>query len=224
MKKEKVLDIIAYLFVGLSLMVDFIPNVNLSIKAKLFVYVLSILLIFINMKIQNKKLKNDEKKENIKKGLLKIFILYSILIATLLFLDGNYRAYTWRKNINMFSKEYLQNFCNIVPFSTIMDFFNKSAQGYLNTKILITNILGNIFIFVPYGFFLPMIFGDKFKSLKKFILVMIAIVFAVEVIQFITGLGSFDVDDIILNTLGAVVGFLIFKIDNVKACINNICK
>lgn len=224
MKKVQILDIIAYLFVGLNLVIDFMSNISLSVKAKLFVYILSILLIFVNMKIQNKKLENDEKEKNIRKGLLKIFIVYSILIMTLLFLDGNFRMYTWRKNVNIFSKEYFQNFCNIVPFSTIINFFDKSAKGYLNTRILITNILGNILIFAPYGFFLPTIFEDKFKSSKNFILGMIVIVFVVEVVQFLTGLGSFDIDDIILNTLGAVMVFLIFKVEKINIFIKNICK
>ena len=218
MKKVQILDIIAYLFVGLNLVIDFMPNISLSVKAKLFVYILSILLIFVNMKIQNKKLENDEKEKNIRKGLLKIFIVYSILIMTLLFLDGNFRMY------NIFSKEYFQNFCNIVPFSTIINFFDKSAKGYLNTRILITNILGNILIFAPYGFFLPTIFEDKFKSSKNFILGMIVIVFVVEVVQFLTGLGSFDIDDIILNTLGAVMVFLIFKVEKINIFIKDICK
>ena len=71
------------------------------------------------------------------------------------------------------------------------------------------NLVGNVMIFVPFGFLLPMVFEKK----KSFFLMMImafAFVFGIEVFQLVSGFGAVDVDDIILNCLGAVMGYLVY--------------
>lgn len=69
--------------------------------------------------------------------------------------------------------------------------------------------LGNIGAFIPFGIAIPLIFGMRFRT---FIGAFIASIFFLEVIQSLTFLGTFDTMDIISNTLGAIIGFLVYKI------------
>ncbi len=71
-----------------------------------------------------------------------------------------------------------------------------------------TNLLGNILIFVPYGFLVAM--ASRYRGFWKTFVYSFGLSLGVEVFQLVTRVGSFDVDDILLNTLGGVLGYLIF--------------
>jgi glycopeptide antibiotics resistance protein len=74
----------------------------------------------------------------------------------------------------------------------------------------LTDLLGNIVLFIPLPFFLVFIF--KIKPLWKTILIAFIISSCVEVTQYILHIGVADIDDIICNTLGAVIGTLVVKL------------
>ena len=74
-----------------------------------------------------------------------------------------------------------------------------------------TNIFGNVMGFIPYGFILPVI-THRCRNGFFIILSGFALSLTVETIQLVTRSGCFDVDDLILNTLGAAVGYLIFAV------------
>ena len=94
----------------------------------------------------------------------------------------------------------------------------ESEAGF---KAMLVNVVGNIACFVPFGILLPF----NVKKLDRFASVLLlAFVFtlSIESVQLITRTGSFDVDDILLNTLGGILGYAIYKIvliikNNVKA-------
>ena len=76
---------------------------------------------------------------------------------------------------------------------------------------VVTNLLGNVVGFVPFGFILPLIV----RRARGFFLITLsgfALSLFVEVVQLITKVGCFDVDDLILNTLGAAVGYILFAV------------
>ena len=81
----------------------------------------------------------------------------------------------------------------------------------MGTFALFTNVFGNVLGFVPYGFILPVITG-KMRNGFFIILSGFVISLTIEVIQLITKVGCFDVDDMILNTAGAALGYLLFFI------------
>ena len=67
----------------------------------------------------------------------------------------------------------------------------------------------NILLFMPLGFFLPMLY-EKFDTLGKTALVGFLISFSVEIVQMF-GFGATDINDLITNTIGACLGYGIFK-------------
>ena len=91
---------------------------------------------------------------------------------------------------------------NFVPFKEILRYD-------LGTGLFYKNIFGNMLLFVPYGIFIA-----KYVNLKQPIVVtLIAFItsLSIEVIQFLIG-RVFDVDDIILNVVGCLLGYCIYRL------------
>nr|WP_315024575.1 VanZ family protein [uncultured Aminipila sp.] len=68
---------------------------------------------------------------------------------------------------------------------------------------------GNIAAFIPFGILIPLLFRIDFR---KFIIFFILVILFLETLQSITFLGTFDIDDVISNTLGAIVGFIGYRV------------
>lgn len=96
---------------------------------------------------------------------------------------------------------------NLVPFKEIMRFIRGARN--VGTKAVWMNIGGNIAAFVPFGLFIAPVFGRQFSLWQK-VLMSLDFAMIVETIQLITRVGSFDVDDLLLNTLGGLLGGLIY--------------
>ncbi len=73
------------------------------------------------------------------------------------------------------------------------------------------NLGGNIIAFVPFGLFFPLL-SRKNRSFWKVTLISFQVSLGVELIQLISRVGSCDVDDMILNTLGGMLGYCCFQI------------
>ena len=67
-----------------------------------------------------------------------------------------------------------------------------------------------IILFIPLGFFLPVVFKSNRKAYKT-ILITFALTFGIEFFQYFIGRSS-DIDDIITNLLGGIIGFIVFKL------------
>lgn len=98
---------------------------------------------------------------------------------------------------------------NLIPFVEIRRFW--IYRDSLGSVALYTNIFGNIIGFLPFGFILPIV---THRMRSGFVIIMsgFALSLTVELIQLVTRVGIFDVDDLILNTLGAAIGYLFFVI------------
>lgn len=95
---------------------------------------------------------------------------------------------------------------NLIPFKTILPYL-LGKNGLL---IAALNIGGNIILFLPIGFLLPTLFSRI--SWIKIISIAIATGIIVEGIQAILHIGIFDIDDVILNGLGLILGFWAYGI------------
>ena len=69
---------------------------------------------------------------------------------------------------------------------------------------------GLVPFFLPFGFFLPM--ASKYRSFFAAVFYSFTLSLCVETFQLLTKVGSFDVDDLLLNTIGGVAGYIIFVI------------
>ena len=98
--------------------------------------------------------------------------------------------------------------CNFVPFLTIKQMIQlmKDPNGSFVTFSAI-NLIGNVVMFIPLGYLLPKTFPKLKNFFRLFFWVTVSVVL-VETLQLITTLGSCDIDDLILNLSGAILGYL----------------
>jgi glycopeptide antibiotics resistance protein len=77
--------------------------------------------------------------------------------------------------------------------------------------ITVRNIVGNVFLFVPWGFLAPQLFSS-IQTLIKILVAAVFISLCIEIIQFVLVVGVADIDDVLLNTVGAWIGFYFFTL------------
>ncbi len=102
---------------------------------------------------------------------------------------------------------------NIVPFrQKLHDLSYYHSMSAFERWNFLTDLLGNIGLFVPLPFFLLLFF--KIKETWKTVAIAAVISAAVEITQYFFRIGIADIDDIILNILGAVIGAGVLKLFN----------
>ena len=129
-----------------------------------------------------------------------LFVLYIMLLITVIFFKYGYMA-----SFILLQETDRPFRGNFIPLKTITFYCRTSS-----IDITIRELLGNVIAFAPMGFLLPFLF-NRIKGVVKVSIISFTISLFFELIQLITNLGSFDVDDMILNTLGAIIGFMVYK-------------
>jgi glycopeptide antibiotics resistance protein len=95
---------------------------------------------------------------------------------------------------------------NFIPFTTIVPYL----LGFKGWIIAGVNLVGNIALLVPIGFLVPFVYRNI--TWKKSLALGVAAGLVIEVMQTVLRVGIFDIDDVILNTLGVMIGYWIFII------------
>lgn len=104
---------------------------------------------------------------------------------------------------------------NFIPFKEIFRY-------QVGSRLFIRNIIGNILLFLPYGYFASDYLKSKKVWLIGFLTALVSL--TIEIVQLNIG-RTFDVDDIILNTIGGIVGYYIFSLlDRFKNKLPEFCK
>ena len=124
-----------------------------------------------------------------------VFVFYFLLISEVYGRTGEMQEYHY----------------NLVLFREIKRFWNYREQ--LGMFATVTNLLGNVLIFLPFGFFMPM--ASKQRSFLATTFYSLSLSLIVEVSQLFLKVGCFDVDDLLLNTIGGMVGYVAFTVCNV---------
>ncbi|AXI08245.1 VanZ family protein [Oceanobacillus zhaokaii] len=150
-----------------------------------------------------------------------LFSLYSLIILFMLLFqriiiritDYYINGITYNRYISTpLDSEGVFNFLkfnsNIVPFKNTIAYL--TGTHHVNMDIIISNTLGNILIFLPLGIFLPLLF-KKYSKFTKVIVASAVISFSIEVLQIVLKIGQFDIDDVILNVIGSIIGYLLLK-------------
>ena len=144
---------------------------------------------------------SQDKKEKILAGLYILFFMYLCLMIWEVFI-GPYRSYSGIRRYNLY------------PFKTIMAFL-LNANKY-NFEVIFINLIANIITFIPLGFFISVLFRRSCRVINVALYSMLIII-CIEIGQYILNVGVLDIDDVVLNTIGCVLGFMIYKAVN-KFC------
>ena len=157
----------------------------------------------------------------IRLALIFIIIISILYLPILIYLKKKGRSITRQLSyIGIFSSLFLIIFATIlfVPIDFLPEIhtLNIKPFNWIGTTDsywqLLVEKLPNIMLFIPLGLFVPIVFRSK-RKLHKTLLISFAITFSVEFIQYFIGRSS-DIDDIITNLLGAIIGYGIYKILN----------
>jgi len=97
---------------------------------------------------------------------------------------------------------------NLVPFRSIIDFLPYLFSGLGSLPFV--NLLGNVVMFMPLGFYAITLRKDK-RILTNLLCVFLFSLSA-EIIQYVFARGISDIDDILLNCLGGLLGIFIYKV------------
>ena len=150
--------------------------------------------------MQNKNLK-------MRRVTLLLFTIYVLVMLFLLVIPNNYRGHnvlvgglSWERWVS-----FVANGFNLVPFRGITEQIGSILAG----RDVARNVIyfcGNAIGFFPLGFFLPILF-EKQRKFSRFIAASVLAIMCIELLQLVTMRGSLDIDDVILNAIGACLGF-----------------
>lgn len=97
---------------------------------------------------------------------------------------------------------------NLLPFEEIRRFI--LYRNYVSIEAFLLNLVGNLTVFFPLGFLVP-IWRIKKTGCVRIILYSFLFSLCIETLQLVTRVGVFDVDDLLMNTVGGVIGWLCYR-------------
>ena len=123
------------------------------------------------------------------------FVLYQdlLMLSFIIYVLCLFQVVTFQDTVSWSSN-------NFIPFREIFRYD-------FGSQLFVKNVLGNMILFLPFGFFVSYYLKSK-KALLPVILTLIASC-SIEIVQMVIG-RVFDIDDIILNLLGGVIGFFLY--------------
>lgn len=131
-----------------------------------------------------------------------IFIIYCIVMLRLLFVPviGGENAVEYHINLH--------------PFETVRGYFDILRSEALRSddalrSYAVINLVGNIVMFIPLGLLLPCV-SRRMERFLPCIVTCVLSVACIELMQLISRTRSCDIDDLILNTVGALIGYASF--------------
>ena len=182
-----ILSILTFL---IYLRFEYDPHIELNYFIRLILIIISSVFIIIgNLIYSNNYVEKLSDKNKVKIFSLTIIFIYYII---LLF------------NMVIFARYNTINSYNLIPFKSIIEIFNNC-----NIYSIIINIFGNLLIFMPLEYFIIELF-----KVNKFILnfsISFIIILIIEIMQYVFKVGVFDIDDLILCTLGMMLFYVIYK-------------
>ena len=124
-----------------------------------------------------------------------VFYIYILLLSYFLFFSERYGR-------DLITQQY-----NLELFREIKRFIRYREQ--IGLEGFIVNIFGNVIAFMPYGFLLPLL-NRTYRKFYAIVILGILFSLIIETAQLLLKVGVFDVDDILMNSLGGVLGYLSF--------------
>lgn len=145
-----------------------------------------------------------------------LLLMYSIVLIDVLFLVRGTNiqfSMLFSDRYFMMLRHHAESAVNLVPFKTIRNYWLMVEQYGIGggQRIWWQNLAGNLVLFLPMGCLLPLLF-PRFRSFFRTVLFTALLVICVEALQLLTFTGSCDIDDLILNLTGCVLGYLFYKL------------
>ncbi|MEF9991751.1 MAG: VanZ family protein [Romboutsia sp.] len=140
--------------------------------------------------------------------ILLIFFLYFLILLNLTVFKSGSIEFVNPLNTSIYKQYGIKGVVNFIPFKETINTLINEMVPIANP---IRNIVGNMLVFMPLGFLIPLLF-DNFNNFKKILALGVLSSLLIEITQLFINGNACDIDDIIYNTIGAVVGWIFFKI------------
>lgn len=147
-----------------------------------------------------------------------VIVITIIAVTRIIYLFTNHKKFKlYQEIIHLSFIIYIISLFYVVTFQDVnygqsnFTFFKEMFRYEFGSKLFIKNVLGNILLFIPLGFFISYYLNSN-KLIWPFIVITLSSI-TIETTQLKIG-RVFDVDDIILNVSGGVLGYLLFKLFN----------
>lgn len=180
---------------SIVVLLDFLMDMQVGIENKTFLLLavnwLAPVLVCSAARLVDRKKKLQRFEEFFKVASLVFFVIYILSLVALLFFGSANRGYEYRS-------------VNLIPFKTIEMYLTAHS---LSDSVKILNLAGNILIFTPLGFYLS-VFSHRIHLVFR-ILILLFVPVLVEVLQYVFKTGASDIDDVILNFLGGLLGIFV---------------
>ena len=102
---------------------------------------------------------------------------------------------------------YSTNRYNLIPFAEIRRFI--LYRNYVSTEAFLLNLMGNLLVFFPVGMLIPL-WRTKKTGFIRILIYTFLFTLCIESLQLVTRVGVFDVDDLLMNTLGGLAGWVCY--------------
>lgn len=180
------------------------------------ILILVCILCYIGVRIYEKTLGRSYVRVVRKRAFILFFALYLLLTFNFTWADEFYkRERDTDKLVFELSEEerqeYFKTSLQTKPFKTVQKYVNGYRDGRVKTETLLRNLAGNVILLMPLAFFLPLLF-DKQRNFLLFLITAALVSALIEAVQLVLMIGVCDVDDLILNTAGAVIAYLLLSL------------
>jgi glycopeptide antibiotics resistance protein len=195
---------------------EFSKDLNISPLMKLGVCTLATILLLLATTFRVRSLASETQKQTTARVTLWIlFGIYCAYAIVLLFFQN--RSAMGSLSLTQI-QQYALGHSNFVLTDTISKYtndvlFNARLPQEIRAarrQMALTNLFGNLIAFAPTGFFIPLLF-PPLQKVAHFILTIFLTLLLIESAQIVFMTGSFDIDDIFLNALGAIFVFFLFR-------------
>ena len=173
------------------------------------------------MKILNSCLGKGSACVKIKKKIIKLKVLKNIFIVYVLILV--YGMVIYHRNLDFswivtggFSKlnALMADTTNLIPFATINRYLSVLDRPS-GLGLFLRNVLGNMVILIPFGYFFPIV-SKRAKTWWIFAFAALLFILGIEALQYLSMSGTLDVDDVLLNFIGAMIGYFLCPLKGKK--------
>lgn len=139
---------------------------------------------------------------------LLLFLLYFLLLLNITIFKASSISFSNPLNSYVYKKYGISGIINFIPF---IETIKTMTDGHTPIINPLRNIFGNILAFMPLGFFIPLLFS-KYNNVKKIFILGLNSSLCIEIVQLFVGNNITDIDDLIYNTTGAMLGLLCFRL------------
>lgn len=197
------MTLICYLTAGAVSLFWLILGDRLPLPVQMAIPILTVLLAGTGVLLRLRKLRGEQRRRYRTGALWVLLLYYLCILSVLLFFGGLFhldRGYGGAVNLE--------------PFHTIRNYIIYYRRT--GSFVSVTNLLGNVVILVPLGVLMPVMFRPM-RHFWTFLPLAALVSCGVEYIQWVTATGAADVDDSILNFIGAALGYLFTRLCQITA-------